>query len=755
MKRQLKIFLLAGATVLTASAQDKFDAYSYMILDTYQRAMANPEIKADLVPYMPFDISEVRSRGEAESSIIITLNEGYTADDIEALGFEVVSVLDEIVVARGLVSDIMALPEHDCVKSLSFGRLREVMMNNTREVTGGQAVQDGTGLPKKYTGAGVIAGIWDTGMEPNHVNFLDSKGNSRINRFWWFTGNGQFSEYTNANIASVTTDDREGTHGTHTMGCMAGSWNGRGGGGYAVPTAAKWSVTGSNPFYGMAPGAEIAAGAGMLYDSNTIAAVTNIANYATSVNKPFVVNLSIGSNDGPHDGSDAIGQALTKVAQRGGLVFVSAGNEGQDNISVQKTFSGSDTSVATFVQATGLANGNYSFWSNSSEPFTLTVLVYNRQTNKIEYSYDFGPTGGSNSYRLGFGGITDAAFSSAFVGSSSYVSLSRSTNSGTNNRYGVSGYITLTVNSEKNPRGENYALGFKVTGKSGQRVDINAGLGTYTPFTSFGVPGYVDGTPDFSINDVASGPDVIAVGSWNSRISFPTKSGMATAGSFTQNGISPFSSYGTTFDGRKLPEICTPGINIISSISSYYYASLSDRDKEYISGQQKTPNTYAINPGQENYWYSMSGTSMASPIAAGAICLWLEANPYLTLADVREIFKNTNITTGLVAANPQARWGGGKLDVLNGLKAVLNLGSVNDIAVDKDNLLFTPKGNNEWEVFVAGAKSVNADIYSLSGVMVGSVASDGDTVTINADNLEKGIYVVTVNGANAERIAVR
>ena len=65
-------------------------------------------------------------------------------------------------------------------------------------------------------------------------------------------------------------------------------------------------------------------------------------------------------------------------------------------------------------------------------------------------------------------------------------------------------------------------------------------------------------------------------------------------------------------------------------------------------------------------YVNMSGTSMACPTVAGIIALWLQANPTLTLADVKEILANSCDNDEFTAKNP-IRWGYGKINAKKGL----------------------------------------------------------------------------------------
>ncbi|MBR2239567.1 MAG: S8 family serine peptidase, partial [Prevotella sp.] len=88
---------------------------------------------------------------------------------------------------------------------------------------------------------------------------------------------------------------------------------------------------------------------------------------------------------------------------------------------------------------------------------------------------------------------------------------------------------------------------------------------------------------------------------------------------------------------------------------------------------------------------SMSGTSMACPTAAGIIALWLQADPQLTLADVKDILANSCDNDEFTAKNP-IRWGYGKI---NAKKGVEYIKQVTDISLIPDH---SPKGegSNYW-----------------------------------------------------------
>ncbi len=760
--------LLAGATALSGAAQSKFDAAGMMVMHTYAARLQNPTAELPQLDIPGADIA-LSGRADDRATLIVSLNEGATASDLEVRGFDILTDLGDILIVSGTMADIQDLESCDFVKAMSFGQIRKPMLDKAREDIKADDIHSGTGLGQAYTGKGVITGIFDQGLDPNHVNFNNSDNTTRIKRLWHFTGtSGSVIDYS-SRVARFTTDSRSETHGTHTLGCMAGSYNGNGTG--KVVTKVEKRVIGpivtntvtvgtdvANPYYGISTGSDIAAGCGILSDPNIIAAVQNVADYAKSESKPAVMNLSLGNILGPHDNSTLINQAMARLG-KDMIICIAAGNDGDMPISIDRTFTQSNTEIKTlfgsddsFTQATGYID----IWSDSSTPFTVNAIVYDRASGKILYEL---PVGGGNEGTVGLGTSdyypsynNDANFDKAYSGRS-YVAMTASKNTATNKRYNVLATASLTYSSSNASR--NLMLGFKVTGTPGQRIMMTATTNN-AGFTNYRASGFDAGTGEYSINDMACGENTIAIGAYTTKDTWgilgTNDKGFVQAyntDGLTNGNVSNFSGYAITPDGRSLPDVCAPGAAIVSSVSTYYVERNSDR-KMMVGAQEAN--------GRTNYWAAEQGTSMACPIAAGTIALWLEANPSLTVDEVRSILKETATKDEYVNNYvPATQWGAGKLNALEGLKKAISMAAgVNDVTIDgKDKLVLTAAGNNTWEIYMPYASAINAEVYNLAGLRMASANADGDTLTFTADGLEKGIYLISVNGTEARRILVR
>ena len=182
-----------------------------------------------------------------------------------------------------------------------------------------------------FDGTGVVVGVIDSGLDWSHKDFQNSDGTTRIAFYWDQSDtvdgnppaeidNGYGHEYSSGDINSgninVSAKDTDG-HGTHVTGTAAGN-----GIGSKLP--------------GVAPKATIVfVKFDFEGDRNSDAAILDGINYifqkAAAMGKPAVINMSLGSDFGPHDGTTLEERGIDDLTGSGKVVVVAAGNPGSNN----------------------------------------------------------------------------------------------------------------------------------------------------------------------------------------------------------------------------------------------------------------------------------------------------------------------------------------------------------------------------------------------------------------------------------------
>lgn len=780
MKRFNALAILVLGCMASLSAQSKFDVSAGEYLG---------HVRANTRAAM------MRSRGVQQSTlapeitaeqrvaVLVTMKEAGMGYILAENGYEIENELGRIVIARLTAPEMEAVAELDEVVQVSLGFEAEPMMRVARKTTKVDDVHKAnasSGLSHGYTGEGVIVGMMDTGLDPNHLNFRDAAGNLRIKNYWEIKGaDGSVVLYdTPEKIGAFETDLRQETHATHVLGIMAGSHNARPGSGNGMVATlnglGKPSVSASNinPYYGVAKDAEMSVCSGTLENNNITIAAGRFRDYVKSTGKPGVLNFSLGNQRGPHDGTDASSLALADVG-KDVLICMSAGNEGNANISLSKTLTASDKTVRTFV-STGLAgNGYLDIWSSGPQTLKVTFAAINLTNGNIVGTFEI-PTPSSFSY---IGGtsvrysnvVKNAQFGNTF-GQSSFIGYSANLNTA-NNRYDV--YLTFELSGSN----ANTAAAIIVEGTDGNKIDMYGSM----VLRSNGMAGYLDGTPTNSINGLACGDNILVVGAYVNSNPYMTLGGESSWSSTTypQGGIAAFSSYGHTFQGRQLPDVVGPGMGMISSYNSYY---VRDEINNYVTKGLANPvNTkteaqlrteaesgYSVwinSPDKKdpddmktplkNYWGEMSGTSMSSPFVAGVLALWSQAaaekGVRLSMDDVKKVIAATADKDEFTAQQPE-RWGMGKINALAGLKYILanQVGGVDGIASDdpESSLIIEPVGGGVYSVFLAGVEGFTATLHNLPGQAVATASATGNELTLDGSALGRGVYVLTVQAPN-------
>ncbi len=743
--KKILFTLYAALFIFSINASNKMTPYTQSFLNNYREVTSGDnsltmsrdsrtgKIKQQKF-IVPREVNEKKIMG-----VIISLSENCNLDDLVAAGVSIDNVFGDYITAHVDVDQIEAISELDCVKRISVERPIFLKNDIARTLTNASINIAGTNLKQTYTGKDVVYGTVDTGIDFNHLAFSDADGNTRIKGAYLLSDNsGTSPSGSNANgkkysgsvyttpsaIAKLTTDAPSESHGSHTAGIGAGSYNG-------------------NAYSGMAPDADLVLCGGDLSDVNIINGVSYVFDYAKSVNKPAVVNLSLGDNIGAHDGSSDMNKILDKIAGDGKIIVMSAGNEGGDNLYINKQFTSSTDNIKTFFasynEGSRSIGGYFDSWSRNSTPFGVQIAVYSTSSNEIVYTSSVYKTNsGSGSWTLR--SSSDSNFKKYYVGSISiYAGIDA--NSGKYNCWcdinvSIPNYDTTTAQPK-------YKIGVIFTGEEGAYVDAWID-DYYTYFSNGNVAGWTNGSSDCSINGMATGNNTISVGAYSSRSTYKNYNGsqMTINIGGKINDIAYFSSYGPDLNGIQRPDIVGPGNALISAVNSYDSNTVSTY-RSYLA-EEVTKGT------RKHQWGNMSGTSMSSPAVAGILAQWLQADPLLNAARIKEIFAETAIKDSYVTNGDARKWGAGKIDANAGLISILKSGVEGVVKENNAVILYPNPSDGQFTVYAEGETgNIQLQVFSASGQIMYAATLDGSngSITVNLQGqLQAGLYFVKIVG---------
>lgn len=644
---------------------------------------------------------------------ILKITDDSAIAQMEERGCKILRQRGNLVLAYIPTDQVGWLSTFSRISSASVGNRNIVNMDLARKMARvDEVVTPSTLYPDGWDGSGVVVGFCDTGFEPHHPNFLDENGDTRVRKLVAYRDTLATEERaeTLSEIASWTMDDITENHATHVAGIMAGCYG---------------------QYRGVASRADIVATTSMLTDACILAGAEEILDYAREQGKPAVINMSVGSYTGPHDGTSLFCQYLDLIGEEA-VVCISAGNEGNGKNSLQLAFDQDNGEYSTFLSEAWEWHDRYiygpaDFWSVDHRPFGMRIELFDCTNKSVVFS---SPIVGNGEEGEWIGCSQDYGIESATLypdiakWGTGYLALTYGTDP-ENGRYNVSVQVDFRNRyTRDNEIGRCY-IRLVVVGDPGVEVDGYAH--SSANYFNWGyISGMLSGNSLQSVSNIATGHNVITVGACSSRNEWPLLSGGTKGYDFQVDNVASFSGYGTLRDGRVLPDISGPGNYVVSSYPSY-------TADVYPSSISHMVNAVTLD-GRTYYWGAECGTSMSSPLVAGVAALMLQANPSLTPAEVKQILIETANTAFDDIDNP--RWGAGCVDAQAAVARAVASSSVGTVLGASSQPVVTRNGDIV-SVTIPGDSSPLLHLYTLDGRQVATGNS-----SLSLGSLPSSIYLL-------------
>jgi subtilisin family serine protease len=465
------------------------------------------------------------------------------------------------------------------------------------------------------TGAGVLVGIIDTGIDVTHPAFLSGERTRIVNYLDQYLDKEFDSAKIDAGEAAASTDTVG--HGTHVAGIAAGNGGGSPG----------------SSLKGVAPEADLAIVKSTLETADILTAIAHIFDLAKARSEPAVVNCSFGGHVGGHDGSSILERTIDDLSGPGRIVVVSAGNEGGDPIHAHGVVRGQAGTAGRWEAKFSLSPRTFQGESGPVELGILFLQIWHQREDRLRIRLR---APGGNFLDPPAEGSKEHDFGSFFVEASRHV-------------HPYSGDTLVSFEIITLPQAQwlsNWMVVAEETSAGSAAVGaVHAwiGDGAEGRFTTGATFGYLIGMP-------ATAYSAIAVASYATRKEWKSRDPQNPSillEDLALEALSSFSSPGPTRDGDTKPEVAAPGEWLLAPLS-----------KDALASELPVFTRVA---GIE--YASLRGTSMSAPYVTGALALLLQKDGSVDWGEAkRRLIKSTRQDrhTG-VCWNP--RWGYGKLDV--------------------------------------------------------------------------------------------
>ncbi len=574
------------------------------------------------------------SHKEDDGKIVVDVIARLNSPDKTVEGLKIVCKIGTIVTGQVAVNDVEKVRANENVVSLKLAEKISPHLQFSVDEMNATPDQMAAELPSgtpTYDGTNVIVGIVDYGCDIQHNNFRNAGGTTRLLSLWDQSGGesslspqpysyGREFDSLAINSALQTTnpyatlayDPGIKAHGTHVMDIAAGNGNATGFPGVA-PNADLIFVNLSHDDIALIESPDGADISSFGNSKMLLEAVDYIFRKAKQLGRQAVINMSIGTHGGPHDGSTLAEIGFDELLNEPNrAITISAGNSyGAGSHAQGNVTNVSARSLTWLINDLDDTSNELEIWYDGNKELEVVLETpFGQRLAPVKLGTTVTLTNGGETvgriiHRLKDPGNDDnhidIILAASLPGGSWKVHLSGASSDSVH----FHAWIERDFPNNQNPN------------RQSRFADA-------------------DDDPSFTIGSISCGKQTIAVGSYLSGV--------------PDHELSPFTAEGPTRNDRQKPEVSAPG----QYIHPYW-------EKGIQAARSKTQGSVR-----------MSGTSMASPHVAGMIALIMQAaNRDLTIDEIRDILIETARENHPASNEWSPRYGFGRVDAATAVHKVL------------------------------------------------------------------------------------
>lgn len=655
------------------------------------------------------------AQSSEKNSYLLQVNADFNAKEFENAGGVIRSRCGDILSTWVSDAQLPKLKHQPGVVVAAPARRIRPLLNKATKSAGVNDVWQGLDMEHGFTGKDVIIGVTDWGFDYTHPVFYDTNMlEYRVLRAWdqfrqegpapqGFTYGTEWVGQEQLLQAQCDTDNfyHRHYHATHVASIAAGGGAG-------------------TQYRGVAPDAQLLFTTFLVDEAAVLDAFNWMKNVAEEEGKRLVINMSWGLYYMDNlDGTGLLAQAMQTLADLGIVFVTSGGNNGDVNFHVSHAFSGTPDTVKTQIVFDTYGVENY--WGEALEmttsprdSFSFAFALYSSTFHYLQLTPFYSTAAGDLLLDTFMVYENDTVFY--------HVSIEKT------NPYNERPDVQLRI---RQPNG-SYRFVLYVAAETGEFhawnvAELTTGVGNWGyPFAApYG--DWLTGDPFYGLGMPANAEACITVAAHQ------TGNYSALYDVWTNSAISSFSSYGPTLDGRLKPEISAPGSNVVSALNSF---------TDQYSGMLSATVDFQ---GREYAFIFLSGTSMSSPFVAGVAALVLQANPYLSASQVKQVLCETALWDEYAEAAGQERFGHGKVNAYAAVRKALEITGVGNPKVQETALDVFPNPVAETlylTLRLPEGKSAKLALFDMTGKCLWQGNLSGGVHSLPSAHWPAGCYVL-------------